>query len=117
MVTVELERSEGFKIVLKEVEFLGLSRMDMGCERKERRIDCSSLALVNGKIEVTLTEMEKPQDEDNKPVKGLISLITTAAFWQPIYLLPSLCLCRIFMLRISGQGRINSLYNLESKSH
>ena len=37
--------------------------------------------------------MEKPYD-DNKPVKGLVSLvITTLAFFRSVYLLDSLFLC------------------------
>lgn len=55
--------------------------------------------------------MEKPQDEDNKPTKGLTSLVITSVFFQILYLLDSLY--KTFMLRVTGKGKLrSSLYNL-----
>lgn len=56
-------------------------------------------------------EMEKPEDEANKPTKGLASLVITSAFFQTLYLLDSLC--KTFMLRVIGKGRLRSICTIQ----
>ena len=60
--------------------------------------------------------MEKRHDDD-KPVKGLISLvITPLAFFSSHFI--CMTLYRSFMLRVTGKGRIiTCLYNLGSKNY